>query len=343
MDWWTQRITVAHPDPHTRRRGRLLTVILLAILVLAAVFIPVTLFGPTPLLSIGIIAACITVFVTCLALARRGLVTAAGWLFVLTVIGAIAASVASGGLISSVFFLVLAVIVASLVLPPLQTWWILLVALGGTGAAALFRPDVLGDFVSVNALIYCALLLVVATFLAFLGARAMEQALMTAEVSAHDATLAQRRAEEQAQTLVVQAEMLHHTEQQLQDLVATLEIPTVALAEGVLLAPLIGTIDSRRAQRLTERLLHDVATQRVRLLILDSAGVTVIDTAVAHTLIQITQAVRLLGCRVVLTSVAPTIALTLTHLGTDLGGIETARSPQEVLASLATPMSLPGT
>jgi rsbT co-antagonist protein RsbR len=109
----------------------------------------------------------------------------------------------------------------------------------------------------------------------------------------------------------------------------------VTLADGVLLAPLIGTIDSRRAQTLTERLLRDIATQRVQLLILDIAGVTLIDIAVAHTLIQITEAVRLLGCRVVLTGVAPTVALTLTHLGTDLGGMETARSPQEVLASRA--------
>ena len=42
---------------------------------------------------------------------------------------------------------------------------------------------------------------------------------------------------------------------------------------------------------------------------------------------------RLLGCKVVLTGIAPEVAITLTSLGAKLEGIETARSPQEVLAA----------
>lgn len=333
MTWWTQLITVAHPDPHTRRRGRLLAMVLLALLVLAVVFIPVSLFGPTPLLSMITIGACIALFATSLALTHRGMVTGAGWLFILTVVLAITVSTGFGSPIPSVFFLVLAVITASLVLPPAQSWWVMLVAFGGMGTAAVLRPSLFAEPEQLTTLIFAALLLIAATFLAVLGARAMEQALLVSESNARTATAAQGQAEEQAREVAIQAKALRRAEEQLHALVATLETPTVALADGVLLAPLIGTIDSRRAQTLTDRLLRDIAARRVQLLILDIAGVSLIDTAVAHTLIQITQAVRLLGARVVLTGVAPTVAVTLTHLGTDLGGMETARSPQEVLAA----------
>ncbi|KAB8333727.1 hypothetical protein SD80_011700 [Scytonema tolypothrichoides VB-61278] len=86
MTWWKQLTTVAHPNPHIRRRGRLLSIVLIAVLILAIVFIPVTLFGPTPVLGIITIAVSIAIFIACLVLAHRGRVNATGWLFVLMVI-----------------------------------------------------------------------------------------------------------------------------------------------------------------------------------------------------------------------------------------------------------------
>src|SRR4029079_18757669 len=111
--------------------------------------------------------------------------------------------------------------------------------------------------------------------------------------------------------------------------------PTVAVADGVLLAPIIGTIDSARAQQITTRILHDTFVQRVNLLIMDIAGVTIVDTAVAKALIETIQAVRLLGCAVVLTGISASVATTLTHLGIALDGVQTLRSPQDVLMTLA--------
>jgi anti-anti-sigma regulatory factor len=333
MTWWAQLPTIIHADQHTRRRGRLLAIVLLTLIVLAIVFIPVSLFGPTPALSVGIIAVCVAGFVGMLVLARRGLVMLAGWLFAFTVTAAITINLVMGGTLAASFFLVLAIITASLVLPPHQIWWVMLATLAGTGAVILLRPGIVANPEYLTTLIYAALLQVASAVLSVLGAQAIEQALHTAEANAHEATTTQAQATAQARDLATQADALRRTEGLLHNLVATLETPTVVLADGVLLAPLIGTIDTRRAQTLTERLLRDVAAQRVRLLILELGGITLIDTAIAQTLVQIAQAVRLLGCRVVLTGVAPAVALTLTHLGTNLGGVETARSPQEVLAA----------
>lgn len=330
MTWWTTLTTVAHDDPHIRRRGHLLAIVLLAMIALAVIVFPVTLLGLRTTTALDVV--CIVMFAGALALVRRGAVTGAGWLFIGTLCLVIVASIAAGGSFMTLFFLVLGVITAGLVLPTAQIWGVLALCLGSVVVAALLRPEAMGEVANQVMLIIAALIPAAAAVLAFLGAQAVNEALDAAEANAQLAAAAQSRAEEQARDLAAQAEALQRAEQQLHSLVATLETPTVAVAEGVLLAPLIGAIDSRRAQALTERLLREIAARRAHLVILDIAGVTVIDTAVAQTLLQVVRAVRLLGCRVVLTGVATAVALTLTHLGIDLGGVETARSPQEVLS-----------
>jgi anti-anti-sigma regulatory factor len=170
--------------------------------------------------------------------------------------------------------------------------------------------------------------------LGYLGTRVTEQALRVAEVNSQQAIEALAHAEMQARTLEGQASALAEAEQRQRALIATLETPTVAVGDGVLLAPIIGTIDSTRAQQITTRLLGDISEQRVNLLIIDIAGVTLVDTAVAKALIETIQAVRLLGCAVVLTGITASVATTLTQLGIALDGVQTLRSPQDVLMSL---------
>lgn len=120
-------------------------------------------------------------------------------------------------------------------------------------------------------------------------------------------------------------------QQRLLDLVAELEIPVISLAAGTLLAPVVGTLDTRRVTALTDRLLGAVAAQRARLVILDIAGVSLVDTGVAQGLLKIAQAIRLLGCDVTITGISAEVAQTLSHLGVELKGLATARSPEDAL------------
>ncbi len=120
-------------------------------------------------------------------------------------------------------------------------------------------------------------------------------------------------------------------QRRLIDLVATLETPAIALAEGVLLTPVIGHLDSRRAEQLIERLLREVSESRTRLVVLDIAGVPTVDTQVAHALLRAVQAVRLLGCDVTITGISASIATTITELGINMTGVRIARTPQEAL------------
>jgi anti-anti-sigma regulatory factor len=83
---------------------------------------------------------------------------------------------------------------------------------------------------------------------------------------------------------------------------------------------------------LTTRLLEHAHTQRTQLIILDIAGVSVVDTGVAQALLNTAHALRLLGCTVFLSGIAAEVATTLVELGIGLEGITTVRNPQDALA-----------
>jgi rsbT co-antagonist protein RsbR len=102
--------------------------------------------------------------------------------------------------------------------------------------------------------------------------------------------------------------------------------PVIQIWDGVVMAPLIGTLDSGRTQQLTEQLLEGIVKTNSAVALLDVTGVPTIDTRTAQHLAETTTAVRLLGAQAVLTGVRPAIAQTLAHLGVDLGGITTRSS-----------------
>lgn len=107
-----------------------------------------------------------------------------------------------------------------------------------------------------------------------------------------------------------------------------LSTPLLPLIDNVIAMPLVGAIDSSRAQEMMETLLEGVATHRAELVILDITGVQVVDTQVAQTFVRTAQAVSLLGAQVILTGIQPQIAQTLVTLGADLSGIITRSTLQ---------------
>jgi rsbT co-antagonist protein RsbR len=113
---------------------------------------------------------------------------------------------------------------------------------------------------------------------------------------------------------------------QAQEMFEMAAVPVVQVWEGILLVPLIGTLDSLRTQQLMERLLQRVMETSSPVALLDITGVPTIDSQTAQHLIETVSAVRLLGADVILTGVRPVIAQTLVHLGIDLSGVITRSS-----------------
>jgi anti-anti-sigma regulatory factor len=111
-----------------------------------------------------------------------------------------------------------------------------------------------------------------------------------------------------------------------------LSTPLIPISDTTLVMPLIGRIDSRRAEQVLEALLGGITSQGANLAIIDITGVSVVDTQVANALIQTARAVRLLGAQVVLTGIRPEVAQTLVSLGVDLGDIVTRSTLQSGIA-----------
>ncbi|MEM8532913.1 MAG: PAS domain-containing protein [Chloroflexota bacterium] len=117
------------------------------------------------------------------------------------------------------------------------------------------------------------------------------------------------------------------------DAIRELSTPLIPIIEGVVVMPLIGIMNSDRAQRILETLLSGVAEHQAYLVIIDITGVRDVDTQIAQVLVHAAQAVRLLGSRVMLTGIQPQIAQTLIELGADLSGIITQSTLQRGIAT----------
>jgi rsbT co-antagonist protein RsbR len=110
-----------------------------------------------------------------------------------------------------------------------------------------------------------------------------------------------------------------------------LSSPIVEVWEDILLLPVIGSLDSQRAQEMTEKLLERIKTSRSRCVIIDITAVEGIDTATAGAVLKMTRASRLLGAICLLTGVRPEIARTMVQLNIDVEGVRTMRSLREGL------------
>lgn len=116
-----------------------------------------------------------------------------------------------------------------------------------------------------------------------------------------------------------------------QKAIEVLSTPIIKIWEQVLVLPLIGTLDTRRSQKLTEALLTDIGTTQTKVTIIDITGVPNVDSAVANHLLKTVAAVQLLGASCVITGIRPEVAQTIVHLGVDLGGVETLSNLAEGL------------
>lgn len=102
-----------------------------------------------------------------------------------------------------------------------------------------------------------------------------------------------------------------------------LSTPVIEIWKGIMVLPLIGTIDSMRTRQIMDNLLNRVVETQAEYVILDLTGVSVVDTAVANHLMKTVDAAELLGTHCIVTGISPAIAQTLVHLGVDLGHITT--------------------
>ncbi|MEO3764046.1 PAS domain S-box protein [Streptomyces sp. B8F3] len=124
------------------------------------------------------------------------------------------------------------------------------------------------------------------------------------------------------------------TEQRLmrqRDEIMELSTPVIQVWDRVLALPLIGTLDSVRAARLTEGLLERIAETQAEVAILDISGVPTIDTQVAQHLLRTVQAAALMGTESIMSGVRPETAQSMVHLGIDMGRLRSRNTLRDAL------------
>jgi rsbT co-antagonist protein RsbR len=128
-----------------------------------------------------------------------------------------------------------------------------------------------------------------------------------------------RRREERASRIEAGLEEKESLIERQGSLLEQLAVPVIQIWEGILLLPLIGAIDERRAARILESLLPAIAQARAKFVLIDVTGVAAMDAAVAGYLGRTARASELLGCESIVVGIRPEIARTLAELDLFLG------------------------
>ena len=108
-----------------------------------------------------------------------------------------------------------------------------------------------------------------------------------------------------------------------QEAIRELSTPVLQVRERLLISPIIGAVDSRRARQLMEQLLGAIQSNRARVVVIDITGVASVDETVASHLVQTVEAARLMGASAIITGLSSEIAQMIVDLGVDLGMLTT--------------------
>jgi rsbT co-antagonist protein RsbR len=134
-----------------------------------------------------------------------------------------------------------------------------------------------------------------------------------------------KRAEEERRRLEEALKTQH-------ELIRKMSTPLIPISDDIVVMPLVGAIDTERADQVLESLLVGIAASHPRVAIVDITAVAVVDAHVATTLLRAASAARLLGVEVILTGVRAEVARTLVELDFDLTQLITCSTLQRGIA-----------
>ena len=102
-----------------------------------------------------------------------------------------------------------------------------------------------------------------------------------------------------------------------------LSTPVIPIMEGIIILPLIGSVDSMRARDITRSLLAGISKHKAKVVILDVTGVGIMDTGIVNHLNKTIQAAQLKGTQTIVTGISDAVAESIVDLGIDWNEITT--------------------
>ena len=108
--------------------------------------------------------------------------------------------------------------------------------------------------------------------------------------------------------------------------------PIIPITDHIMIMPLIGSMDSARAEQVLSTALDGAQRSSAQVVILDITGMTHMDKSVAETLVNTARALGLLGAHAVLTGIRAGFAQLMVTLGVELGTLVTRGTLQSGIA-----------
>lgn len=134
--------------------------------------------------------------------------------------------------------------------------------------------------------------------------------------------------------LLEQKDALALLNEERKRMIEEVSTPVVPVWRGVLILPIIGSLDTERMQRATESAMREVMRTNAHSCIIDITGARIVDSHAVANLGNLVSALKLIGAEAIVTGVTAHAAHTLVGLGVDFSGMKTRRTLAEALASI---------
>lgn len=100
-----------------------------------------------------------------------------------------------------------------------------------------------------------------------------------------------------------------------------LSAPLLPLYPGILVLPLVGTLDSERATQVTMSMLSAIVAHASKVVLIDVTGMPKMDQSVVKHLLGASKAVRLIGAMPVVVGLSPAVAKAVVAMGIELSDV----------------------
>lgn len=121
----------------------------------------------------------------------------------------------------------------------------------------------------------------------------------------------------------------------LDEAVVSLSTPIIHVFDGVVVLPLVGALDARRAELMTSKLLEAVTHMDATHVIIDLTGIAELNAETITRIANAALALQLLGTETHLTGLRAEAARTAVSLGTDLSHLRTLRTLKEAVVRIS--------
>ncbi|WP_248928849.1 ATP-binding protein [Paenibacillus hamazuiensis] len=99
------------------------------------------------------------------------------------------------------------------------------------------------------------------------------------------------------------------------EMVEDLSAPIIPLTASTSILPLIGFVDTSRANTIEDKVITQIGNYRIETLIIDLSGVINMEPEVIKQLINVIDGVKMMGCHVVITGLRPDVVKTMIRSG----------------------------